>query len=193
MKPPFAPCALAVLPALIFFTSNAGSAEKENAPPAGQNPTAVDMTQVPDWSRADLDFFLHGSMSTEFVPETVLRAFIRAYPDVFPKRDLSHLGLIPDPGFGWPVGFSRSEVRHLGGLPAVGVNCASCHVGEIEAVAGGARLRVLGMTSHFDAEAFFGSVIVSTFRTADPANMKKFLGALLAVKDPLEGERMQEA
>ena len=42
-------------------------------------------------------------------------------------------------------------------------------------------MRVLGVTSHFDAEAFFGSVIVATFRTADPANMKKFLGRLSLV------------
>jgi hypothetical protein len=40
------------------------------------------------------------------------------------------------------------------------------------------------VTSHFDAEAYFGAVIVSTFRTADPAQMKKFLSGYLAVSDP---------
>src|SRR5262249_52359861 len=60
------------------------------------------LAQVPTWSRADLDFFLHGSMSTEVVPEVVLRAFISTYPDLFPKDDLSNLGLIPDRAFGWP-------------------------------------------------------------------------------------------
>ena len=54
-------------------------------------------------------------MGTEVVPEVVLGAFIRIYPDLFPSRDLSHLGLIPDPAFGWPVGFSRRPVGHLGG------------------------------------------------------------------------------
>ena len=33
-------------------------------------------------------------MSTEVVPEAVLRAFIRIYPDLFPSPDLSHLGFI---------------------------------------------------------------------------------------------------
>jgi len=33
--------------------------------------------QVPSWSKEDLNFFLHGSMSTEVVPESVLRAFIK--------------------------------------------------------------------------------------------------------------------
>ena len=69
------------------------------------------MAQVPTWSRRDLDFFLHGSMSTEVVPEAVLRAFIRIYPDLFPSPDLSHLGFIPDPAFGWPIGFSREQER----------------------------------------------------------------------------------
>ena len=37
----------------------------------------IDSAQIPKWSAEDLDFFLHGSMSTEVVPEKVLRAFIK--------------------------------------------------------------------------------------------------------------------
>ena len=164
------------------------AADKRPALPRNENSVRA---QVPNWSQRDLDFFLHGSMSTEMVPESVLRAFIRTYPDLFPSQDLSHLGLIPDAAFGWPVGFSRRQVPHLGGLSSVGINCASCHVGEVAAADGGARVRVLGMTSLFDAEGFFGAVIVSGFRTADPANMKRFLGAYLAVNDPAGGEVAQ--
>jgi cytochrome c553 len=152
----------------------------------------IETAQVPSWSRGDMDFFLHGSMSTEMVPETVLRAFIRAWPDLFPTYDLSHLGLIPDPAFGWPVGFSRSPVPHLGGLPAVGLNCAACHVREISSMSGGPRVRVLGVTSHFDAEAFFGAVILATFRTAAPTNMQRFLAAYLVVNDPASGQQGQQ-
>src|SRR5262249_15420990 len=64
-----------------------------------------------------------------------------------------------------------------------GVNCASCHVGEINFGANTKPLRVLGMTAQFDAEAFFGSVVVATFRTSDPANMKRYLMNYLAT-DP---------
>jgi hypothetical protein len=149
--------------------------------------SGIDTTQVPKWSSDDLDFFLHGSMSTEVVPESVLHAFIKTYPDLFPRQDLAHLGLIPDADFGWPIGFSRREVKHLGGLPAVGLNCASCHVAEIHS-SKSAPVRVLGVTSHFDAEAFFGAVIVATFRTADPANMKRFLTAY-SVTHPLDKKR----
>src|SRR5438477_5673186 len=140
-----------------------------------------DLAQVPKWSADDLDFFLHGSMSTEVVPERVLRAFIKIYPDLLPAADLRYLGLIPDPKFGWPIGFSRkAEVKHLGGLSAVGINCASCHVAQINSTAGKEPIRILGATSHFDVEAFFGAVLVSTFKTSEPANMKLFLGAYLA-------------
>jgi hypothetical protein len=147
--------------------------------------------QVPTWSKEDLQFFLHGSMSTEVVPEPVLRAFIKAYPDLFPKDDFSQLGAIPDREFGWPVGFSRRQVPHLGGLSAVGINCASCHVGEITPPTGGPNFRLLGGTSQFDVETFFGVVITSTFRTAEPANMKKFLAAYLEVSDPQGGADAQ--
>jgi len=75
--------------------------------------------------------FLHGSMSAEVVPESVLRAFIRVYPDLFATNDLTHLGLIADSEFGWPIGISRTNVKHLGGLPSLGINCASCHVAQI--------------------------------------------------------------
>jgi mono/diheme cytochrome c family protein len=151
----------------------------------------INAAQVPTWSRDDMEFFLHGSMSTEVVPERVLRAFVRTYPDLFPRPDLGHFGLIPDPAFGWPVGFSRRPVPHLGGLSAVGVNCATCHVGEVVPATGGAPLRVLGMTSHFDAEAFFGAVIVATFQTTNPANMRRFLSAYLAAGDPAGDDTMQ--
>ena len=119
------------------------------------------LAQVPGWSPDDLNFFLHGSLGTEFVPAGVLRAFVKIYPDLFPTADLSHLGLLPDPAFGWPVGFSWRKVPHLGGLPAVGINCASCHVTDLTVPDAAAPVRVLGGTAHFDAEAFFGSVIVA--------------------------------
>src|SRR5436190_5717936 len=157
--------------AAAISASHDSLADRKKAP-------AIDHAQIPSWSPDDLNFFLHGSMSTEVVPEPVLRAFIKIYPDLFPRPDLAHLGLIPDSDFGWPIGFSRKEVKHLGSLPAVGLNCAACHVAEIYS-SNAPPVRILGATSHFDAEAFFGSVIIGTYRTAEPANMKKFLAAYL--------------
>ena len=65
----------------------------------------IDLAQVPTWSSDDLNFFLHGTMGTEVVPEAVLHAFVKSYPDLFPTPDLNHLNLIPDKEFGWPIGF----------------------------------------------------------------------------------------
>jgi mono/diheme cytochrome c family protein len=136
--------------------------------------------QVPAWSPRELDAFLHGSMSAEMVPERVLRAFVAAYPDLYPRAGLTSFGLIADPAFGWPVGISRRPVAHLGGLPSLGINCAACHVAELTPVTGGEPVRVLGAIAHFDAEAFFGALTVATFRTADPKAMLPFLRAYLA-------------
>ena len=163
--------------AVLFLTAfDAIAAEKKPAPPG--------LAQVPTWSEDDLKFFLHGSMSTEVVPEAVLRAFIKTYPDLFPSADLTHLGLIADSEFGWPIGFSRANVKHLGGLSAIGINCASCHFVQITSPSTKEPIRILGGTSHFNVEAFFGAVLVATFKTADPANMKKFLAEYLGDATP---------
>jgi Cytochrome c len=155
--------------------------------------TAAAGEQAPGWSHADLDFFLHGSMSAEVVPERVLRAFIAAYPDLFTTPDLSSFGLLADRAFGWPIGFSRREVPHLAGLPSVGVNCAACHVGEVVPASGGPPVRVLGMPSHFDAEAFFGALTLATFRTAEPAAMRRWLSAYLDAGDSGADEAARRA
>jgi hypothetical protein len=68
--------------------------------------TQVDGEQVPTWSAKDMEFFHHGSMSAEVIPEGVLRAFTKIYPDVFATNDLTYVGLIPDPEFGWPIGLA---------------------------------------------------------------------------------------
>ena len=177
MKPTLTASALSFLAGLLLLIAIRDA--------TGTKPiTPLWRAQVPGWSRADLDFFLHGSMGTEIFPEPVLRAFIKTYPEIFPRADLSHLGLIPDHDFGWPIGFSRSpSVKHLGNLPAVGINCASCHVSQITAVGNETPIRILGTTSQFDVEAFFGSVLAAMYKTSEPENMRRFLAAYLGA-DP---------
>jgi hypothetical protein len=164
--------------ALLFLLgSGIGANEKKYAPPG--------LAQAPEWSADDLKFFLHGSMSTEVVPEAVLRAFIKIYPELFPTNDLTHLGLIADPEFGWPIGFSRTNVKNLGDLSSIGINCASCHFVEITSPSRKEPIRILGGTSNFNVEALFGSVLVATFKTSEPANMKKFLPEFLGDATPV--------
>ena len=168
----------------IFAAGDSGRYSASEA--GGTKPsTSPGNAQVPTWSQQDMNFFLHGSMSTEVFPEAVLRAFIKIYPELFPTADLSHLGLVPDQEFGWPIGFSRTNVKHLGNLPAVGINCASCHFVQITSPSTKKPIRILGGTSHFNVEAFFGAVLVATFKTADPANMQKFLPEYLGDATPV--------
>jgi cytochrome c553 len=178
MKPKIILGVLMGLLLLVLLATRATSTKQTRAEFVKEN--AVARAQVPTWSDQAIDFFLHGSMSTEVAPEAVLRAFIKTYPDLFPKADFSHLGLIPDPEFGWPIGFSKKKVAHLGGLSAVGVNCASCHVAQITAKNSDKPVRILGVNSHFDAEGYFGAVTVAEFKTQQPANMKNFLRAYLS-------------
>ena len=91
----------------------------------------VAKAQVPTWSKQDLDFFLHGSMSTEVFPKRCCTRLSKHIPIYSRPAIFRHLGLIPDPEFGWPIGFSRANVKHLGGLSSMGINCASCHVAQI--------------------------------------------------------------
>ena len=163
---------------IVLILVSAATATCTDAAVHGSSAQA-DMEQVPSWSAKDMEFFLHGSMSAEVIPESVLRAFIKIYPELFASNDLMHFGLIPDPDFGWPIGLSRANIKHLGGLPAVGINCASCHLAQITSKSLEQPTRVLGATSHFDVEQFFGSILAATFKTADAANMKKFLGIYL--------------
>jgi hypothetical protein len=185
---------MSVVAAAVSGGSIQSSAAEDNASPARTGSyNDIAREQVPTWSKDDLNFFLHGSMSTEVVPEAVLRAFIKTYPDLFPSWDLSHLGLIPDHEFGWPIGFSRKNVQHLGGLPAVGINCASCHVAQITSTSSQEPIQILGVTGHFNVEAFFGSVLVATFKTADPENMKRFLRNYVSDTNNVHGDHAETA
>jgi cytochrome c553 len=159
------------------------------APPsrlAAQDPAAWQgfaPAQAPTWSAADLEFFLHGSMSTEVVPERVFAAFRAIYPDLLPGDGFAAFGFVADARSGQlPVGVSRREVKHLGSLPSLGLNCAACHTTELQDQ--GTVVRLLGSVGHLDSEAFFGAVTAAELRTADPANMAAFLRELLRVADP---------
>jgi len=96
MKPPrLLACAGAILLAFISCShrqktetipptqSKVEKPVERTAPPS--KALRAEMAQAPSWTRDDLDFFMHGSMSTEVVPERVLRAFMKIYPDLFPS------------------------------------------------------------------------------------------------------------
>lgn len=167
--------------AVAFFAlaSSLGVSARAQSAPAAR----IDSAQAPGWDEKDRRFFLHGSMSTEILPDVVLTAFQATFPELFPARGLGAFGLIDDPDDDLPVGVSRREVPHLGGLPSVGVNCAACHVREY-AVPGSTRAAlVFGSPAQFDPEAFYGAMIAATFQARVPENMRRFLNHYLAASD----------
>lgn len=178
--PPWASLLAACVVASCSSPSRPGRGE--GRPAGGARNVARD--QIPTWSADDLQFFTHGSMCTEVIPERVLTAFRATYPDLFPGDGFSAFGLIPDERYGLPIGFSRRPLAHLGGQSAIGINCASCHLGKVLPAAEAPGVLVLGMTSHFDVQAFFGAAVVAMLRTAEPANMERFLPHYLAACDP---------
>lgn len=164
--------ALAVVSTAVALTAAACAPVRPAVP-------GLDPRQTPTWSAADQRDFLYGSMGNEFVPERFLRAFIAAYPDLFPGGGLAAFGVLAEPGREWPVGFSRRAVTHLGNQPSIGMNCAACHLAEFREAADRPGLRVIGPPALFDVYAFSGALAVSMARTTEPANMVGFLSAYM--------------
>lgn len=52
-------------------------------------------------------------------------------------------------------------------------------------------IRILGVTSHFNVEGFFGSVLVATFKTSDPDNMKRFLRNYVSDTAKIHGDHAE--
>ena len=149
------------------------------SPPEASTLHGIPSAQVPVWSAEDAEFYLHGSMSSEFIPERVLDAFISTYPDLFPGGDLSAFGVIYHDRSDLPVGFSRREIPHLGRQVSVGINCAACHVGKVDQLDERPPTLVLGKASQLNVYAFFGTIAIAMVRTAEPANMERFLKSYL--------------
>jgi mono/diheme cytochrome c family protein len=126
-------------------------------------------------SAEDAEFFLNGTMSAEFIPERVFRAFLTAYPELFPGGDVAAYGAIRTAPGELPVGFTRRTVAHLGGQPSLGINCAACHVGEVQEAPDAPPILVIGKPSRLDIYAFSGAVAVSLLRTSSPEGMIAFL------------------
>ncbi|MBI2921239.1 MAG: hypothetical protein HYY18_09175 [Planctomycetes bacterium] len=174
--------------AAVFLGSCGGAGDKEPEDAGTSLPYTLLPEQTAGWSDADLEFFLHGSMGTEVLPEAVLRAWAETEPGLFPTVTLTNFGAVAGRADGPPLGFSLRAVEHLGGLPSIGINCASCHAGQVERAGGGKGVTILGGPAAFDAEAFFGAVVVAMVKTADAEAMKKFLPAYARAREGAEAE-----
>lgn len=92
-------------------------------------------------------------------------------------------GFLDDENDPLPVGFGTVSLDFLGGLKGLSINCAACHVGEVEYQ--GNRLRILGGPNLADLRGFSQDVYYSIVAAIqDPARLLR----LLVRMDRLEPE-----
>ncbi|WP_437652600.1 di-heme-cytochrome C peroxidase [Sorangium sp. So ce1182] len=144
-----------------------------DAPPAGRETLKGGVSEE---KRQD---FYHLGEGSELFPLTWLLAATQENGEPFIK-DLGRYGLLPDkksPGnpAGLPIGLTSSKVR---GMPEdvlfVGVNCAACHVGQIESA--GKAYVIDGAPNLFNVEQFFSGALSAL---ADPFRHPSKLWAFL--------------
>ncbi|MCE9575490.1 MAG: hypothetical protein K8W52_20220 [Deltaproteobacteria bacterium] len=96
---------------------------------------------------------------------------------------LERFGLItpdaPKDPLNLPIGITINtpdDLNTIGGVKMLGVNCAACHVGELEV--GGHRLRIDGAPNQFDIQKFYVELGDSAAATLKSGNLKKLLKML---------------
>ncbi|MFO0952978.1 MAG: hypothetical protein U0835_17860 [Isosphaeraceae bacterium] len=137
-------------------------------------------------TRSELQTFYHLAEGSEVYP----LAFLLALDD--PKtgkpflENLERFGLIPDPASvsslprSLPVGLTAAPSRDLrfANVLMVGVNCAACHVSEIE-YQGKTVLRAVGAPNTLDLVGYYRSLAeASRAALATPSSAWTFLGRL---------------
>ncbi len=82
------------------------------------------------------DHFKYGSIGSDYengLPLRILQVLPRMFPEYMPAggHDYTAFGFLQEPDHPLPIGFSVR--RHY--IDLAGLNCASCHVGEVQASA----------------------------------------------------------
>jgi hypothetical protein len=129
---------------------------------------------VPTWSAEDLASFSMARWERKFFPSRCCALSSKSTPDLFPTSDLTHLGLIPDQEFGWPIG---SVARPRSNIWAIFRPSGSTALPAMSRrslrTEGSEPIRILGTTSDFNVEAFFGSVLGATVQDHRPGEHEK--------------------
>jgi hypothetical protein len=143
----------------------------------------VDLTQVPDWTDDDFEFFMYGSMGAEIIPVRVLRAFSQNSKVDFDL--LVQAGLMAwDPEAEFPLGVSQRIAPQLGNQLSVGLNCAACHVNRVNNSTGSEVRLVLGKPGKIAVDFLYKNIIINLREAREVKSMEKFLMAYLEVENP---------
>jgi mono/diheme cytochrome c family protein len=151
-------------------------------PPELSRPTA-DRVGLSEPERAE---FYHLEEGSEVFPLDLFLALERESGDGLFSQGLERFGFLPDPAgpsnpHGLPVGITAAMTRDLQftGMRMVGVNCAACHVSELQQA--GKRVRLDGAGGHADITAFYQGLAKAAQATiTDPRRFLRFVTRLRA-------------
>jgi mono/diheme cytochrome c family protein len=152
-----APCWIAVVATIALGPA---ACRRDSArridPPVLSQPTA-ERVGLSDQERAE---FYHLEEGSEVFPLDMFLALERADGNGLFADGLDRYGFLPDPRsaanpHGLPVGITAATTRDLQflGIKMVGVNCAACHVAELQH--GTTRVRLDGAGGRADINAFY--------------------------------------
>lgn len=135
--------------------------------PPKTGPVPSDVKPAEGLSELDRTSFYHLSEGSEFYPLAFLLALKDQRTGQPFLKGAVRFGLIPyevsgQNPYGLPIGVTVAQAPDTG-IQMVGVNCAACHVGQIEAE--GKRVVIDGAPNMFDLQAFFSELAYSTKET----------------------------
>ncbi len=94
------------------------------------------------------------------------------------SQRMSHYGFLEDEAHDLPIGFSTVPLEFVGGLKALSLNCAACHVGELHVPHAGTvtKLRIVGGPNMADFRQFSLDVQASLLRlVGSPTRLLRLL------------------
>jgi hypothetical protein len=152
----------------------------EEAPPAPAEPPLPDVIGSNGLSPEERQEFYHLPEGSELFPLEWARRMKAPSGQPF-LQNLERFGLIPDAKSSlnpeeMPIGVTVAQ-RKGTGITMIGVNCAACHVGELQY--NGKKLRVDGAPNMFDIVGFFNELFNSGAALLGTGNLDDSFGALI--------------
>jgi mono/diheme cytochrome c family protein len=158
---------------------------KPASPPPASSPASPSGEYRNGFGADDRRQFYHLSEGGELYPADWLLALEATVSDASGRTEtrpfletLDRFGFLPDPvsaqnPYGLPVGMTVAK-SVVTGLDTVGLNCATCHVGELTYA--GAKFRIDGGPNLIAVPAFVKALVTETTATArTPARLVRFI------------------
>ncbi len=138
--------------------------------------------------------FYHTPEGSELVPASWVFALQQPGTGKPFLENIERFGLLRDEDplnrSGLPIGLTTGERRGIG-VQMLGINCAACHVNEIEYK--GTRIRIDGAPNMFDIAGFYAELRAAIEEIAKPVQGLKFIARLKLHPEGLRIDGIQES